>query len=349
MNFYKNKNVFITGHTGFKGTWLSFLLDKMGANVYGYALAPNTQPNLFNLTSIEDKIDSFLGDIRDLKKLKSVFNRIDPEIVIHMAAQPLVRESYTNPVYTYETNVMGTVHILECLRDSNVKSFLNVTTDKVYENKEWFWRYRENENLCGQDPYSNSKSCSELATFSYKNSFFQDMNISISTARSGNVIGGGDFSKDRIIPDCVKAAKKNDVIHVRNPYSIRPYQHVLECLDGYLTLVEKQYKDFSFSGSYNFGPNENDSLTTGDLVSLFCEKWGDNQSWTSEKKYSDDNFHEANYLKLDCSKSKSILGWYPKWNIEKAMEKVVDWSKLYLNNGDISKCIHNQIDDYFLD
>lgn len=350
MKFYKNKNVLITGHTGFKGSWLSAILDKFGANVSGYSLLPSTKPNLFELINIEKNIDSFIGDIRDLNNLKNIVRDVDPEIIIHMAAQPLVRESYNNPVYTFETNVIGTVNILECVRDSNVKSFLNVTTDKVYENKEWLWAYRENESLCGQDPYSNSKSCSELVTFSYKNSFFDDeKGVSISTARSGNVIGGGDFSKDRIIPDCVKAAENNDIINLRNPNSIRPYQHVLECLSGYLTLIEKQYYGSSFSGSYNFGPNENDSITTGDLVSLFCDKWGDNQSWTTEKNDSDDNFHEANYLKLDCSKSKSILGWHPKWDIEIAIEKVIDWSKLYINNGNIINCINDQIDEYFFD
>ena len=350
MKFYKNKNVLITGHTGFKGSWLSVILDKFGANVFGYSLAPPTNPNLFELIAIEKDINSFIGDIRDLNNLKNIVSEVDPEIIIHMAAQPLVRESYNNPVYTFETNVMGTVNILECLKDLNVKSFLNVTTDKVYENKEWFWSYRENENLCGQDPYSNSKSCSELVTFSYKNSFFDEEDeISISTARSGNVIGGGDFSKDRIIPDCVKAAENNDIINVRNPNSIRPYQHVLECLSGYLTLIEKQYNDTSFSGSYNFGPNESDAIATGDLVSLFCDKWGDNQSWTTERNDSSDNLHEANYLKLDCSKAKSTLGWYPKWDIEIAIEKVVEWSKLYMNNGDIINCINSQIDEYFFD
>jgi CDP-glucose 4,6-dehydratase len=344
LKFYKDKNVFITGHTGFKGTWLSFLLDNMGANVYGYSLAPNTQPNLFNLTSIKENINSFFGDIRDLKNLKSIFNQIDPEIVIHMAAQPLVRESYNDPVYTYETNVMGTVNILECIKDSNVKSFLNVTTDKVYENKEWFWPYRENETLCGHDPYSNSKSCSELVTFSYKNSFFDDDNVSISTARSGNVIGGGDFSKDRIIPDCVEAAKKNELINVRNPNSIRPYQHVLECLHGYLLLVQKQYDNKDFEGSYNFGPNEESSISTGVLVNKFCEEWGEGISWTST---SDNGPHESNFLKLDSSKAKNVLGWKPKWNIDIALEKVVKWTKNYFNEKNIIECMNNQIIEYY--
>ena len=350
LKFYKNKKVLITGHTGFKGSWLSSILNKFGANVFGYSLAPNTKPNLFDIINIEKEISSFIGDIRNFNNLKNIVKDIDPEIVIHMAAQPLVIESYNNPRYTFETNVMGTVNIMECLKGSNVKSFLNVTTDKVYENKEWLWSYRENENLCGQDPYSNSKSCSELVTFSYKNSFFDEKDgISISTARSGNVIGGGDFSKDRIIPDCVKFAENNDIINVRNPNSIRPYQHVLDCLSGYLTLIEKQYNDTSFSGSYNFGPNDDDVIATGDLVSLFCDRWGDNQSWTTEKNDLMDDFHEANYLKLDCSKAKSILGWYPKWDIEIAIEKVVEWSKLYMNNGDIISCINSQIDEYFFD
>lgn len=349
LKFYKNKNVFITGHTGFKGAWICQILNNFGAIVHGYSLKSPTNPNLFNILNIDKNINSYIGDIRDLDNLQNVFNQVDPEIVIHMAAQPLVRKSYKNPVHTYETNVMGTINILECVRESNVKSFLNVTTDKVYENKEWCWGYRENENLCGQDPYSNSKSCSELVTFSYKNSFFNEEDeISISTGRSGNVIGAGDFSKDRIIPDCVKFAENNETINIRNPNSSRPYQHVLDCLSGYLTLIEKQYNDTSFSGSYNFGPNENDVITNNDLVNLFCDKWGDNQSWTVNKSDSSDDFHEANYLKLDCSKSKSILEWYPKWNIEIAMEKVVEWSKLYINDENTIDCINNQIKEYFV-
>lgn len=346
MNFYKNKNILITGHTGFKGTWLSKILTNFGANITGYSLEPPTKPSLFELIKLEDYINHIIGDIRDFKHLKTVFEEINPEIVIHMAAQPLVRYSYDNPIYTYETNVMGTVNILECVKDSDeIKSFLNVTTDKVYENKEWIWGYRENERLCGQDPYSNSKSCSELVTYSYKNSFFrEDEGPAISTARSGNVIGGGDFAKDRIIPDCVRSAEKKETIKVRNPNSIRPYQHVVECLSGYLSLIKNQYLDKDISGSYNFGPDEENFVTTGELVDIFCSKWGEKQSWSS---YLDNGPHEANYLKLDCSKAKTILAWSPKWDLDTTMEKLVEWSKCYINNENIIECLDNQINEYF--
>ncbi|MGL6298033.1 MAG: CDP-glucose 4,6-dehydratase [Methanobacteriaceae archaeon] len=359
-NFYKGKKVLITGHNGFKGTWLSKILINWGANVTGYSLEAPTKPSLFDLISLENNMNSVKGDIRDLNALKSIFNEFNPEIIIHMAAQPLVRDSYKNPVYTYETNVIGTVNILECfrdsdlgdssLRDSNIKSFLNVTTDKVYENKEWLWPYRENENLCGHDPYSNSKSCSELVTYSYKNSFFNNSNnIAISTARSGNVIGGGDFAKDRIIPDCVKSAERNrlnnnEYIEIRNPNSTRPYQHVLECLSGYLLLAKKQYEDKSFEGSYNFGPNEESSISTGNLVDIFCNKWGEGLFW---KSVNESGPHEANFLKLDCSKAKSTLDWIPKWDINMAVDKVVEWTKIYLNGGNVAKTMDNQINDYF--
>lgn len=345
MNFYKNKNILITGHTGFKGTWLSRILTNFGANVTGYSLESPTKPSLFELIQLEDYINHIIGDIRDLKYLKTVFEEINPEIVIHMAAQPLVRYSYDDPVYTYETNIMGTVNILECIKDSNeVKSFLNVTTDKVYENKEWIWGYRENERLCGQDPYSNSKSCSELVTHSYKKSFFSENETpAISTARSGNVIGGGDFAKDRIIPDCVRSAEKKETIKVRNPNSIRPYQHVLECLSGYLVLTKKQYSNKSLEGSYNFGPDDENCVTTGDLVDAFCSKWGE-QNWIPTQ---DSGPHEASYLKLDCSKAKTILGWNPKWDLDTTIEKLVEWSKIYINNGDIIDCLDNQINQYF--
>ncbi|MGL4670483.1 MAG: CDP-glucose 4,6-dehydratase [Methanobacteriaceae archaeon] len=349
-NFYKDKKVLITGHTGFKGAWLSKILINWGANVLGYSLEALTEPNLFELISLKKNMNSVIGDIRDLNNLKSVFNQFNPEIVIHMAAQPLVRDSYENPAYTYETNVMGTVNILECVKDSNAKSFLNVTTDKVYENKEWLWPYRENENLCGYDPYSNSKSCSELVTYSYKNSFFNsDSDIAISTARSGNVIGGGDFAKDRIIPDCVRTAEENRLnkdtyVEIRNPNSTRPYQHVLECLSGYLLLVQKQYNDKSFEGSYNFGPNGESNVSTGKLVDIFCKKWGEGISW---KSINENGPHEANFLKLDCSKAKSTLEWIPKWNIDTAVDKVVEWTKIYLDNENVSKCMDIQIKEYF--
>ncbi len=346
LSFFKGKKVFITGHTGFKGTWLCKILRYVGADVIGYSLNSLFVPNLYNLTNINNDIKSIVGDIRDLEFLQKNMKETKPEIVIHMAAQPLVRNSYENPVYTYETNVMGTVNILECIRlNGCVRSFVNVTTDKVYENKEFFWGYRENENLCGLDPYSNSKSCSELITHSYKESFFKGKGTAaISTARSGNVIGGGDFAKDRIIPDCVRAAIEKDTIIVRNKNSIRPYQHVLDCLSGYLLLSIKQYEDKNkFQGNYNFGPNEESCSTTGELVDLFCRLWG-NINWISK---SDNGPHEAKFLKLDCSKSKSVLNWHPMWNIRTAVEKVIEWTKVYLNNEDIDICMDNQIKNYF--
>jgi CDP-glucose 4,6-dehydratase len=283
-----------------------------------------------------------------LEHLKAVFNEVNPEIVIHMAAQPIVRESYKNPVYTYETNVMGTVNIMECIRlTDSVKSFVNITTDKVYKNREWQWGYRENEELNGFDPYSNSKSCSELVTDSYKNAFFGDRACAISTCRAGNVIGGGDFAVDRIVPDCIRAAQKGEEIIVRNPYSTRPYQHVLEPVVAYLMLAKRQYEDRSFAGNYNIGPDEADCWTTGRLVDLFCDKWikqtGKVVSWVD--KY-DGGPHEANFLKLDCSKIKSVLGWRPVWNVETAMEKIVEWTDVYLNDGNVEEIMQKQITEY---
>lgn len=343
-NFYKGKKVFITGHTGFKGVWLCKILTKLGAKVTGYSLKPLTNPSLYEITGIEKDITSIIGDIRDYNLLKKTFDNVQPEIVFHLAAQPIVRDSYKNPAYTYETNVMGTVNILECIRNNCcVKSFLNVTTDKVYLNKEWVWGYRENEELNGFDPYSNSKSCSELVTYSYKNSFFYDNKVAISTARAGNVIGGGDFSKDRIIPDCVRAAIKNENIVVRNPYSTRPYQHVLEPLYVYLMIAEKQHKDISFADCYNVGPDENDCFQTGKLVELFVEKWGNGLQWVNQY---DDGPHEANFLKLDCSKLKSTFNWKPHWTLDIAIDKVIEWNKCWINGQDINKCMDEQIKDF---
>lgn len=348
FNFYQGKKVLITGHTGFKGTWMCQLLAMLGAEVTGYALEPPTEPSLFNLCHVDKRVKSVIGDIRDLEHLQKLFKEVQPQIVIHMAAQPLVRESYHNPVYTYETNVMGTVNVLECVRlNSCVKSFLNVTTDKVYLNKEWEWGYRENEELNGCDPYSNSKSCSELVTSSYLNSFFKDADVAISTARAGNVIGGGDFAKDRIIPDCIRAVEKKETIIVRNPYSTRPYQHVLEPIAAYLMIVMKQYEDKKYAGNYNVGPDENDCWTTGRLVDLFCGEWkkqtGQSVQW--ENQY-DGGPHEANFLKLDCSKIKRTFNWKPVWNVEITMEKIVEWLNVYLNSGDVKVCMERQIKEF---
>lgn len=349
--FYQGKKVLITGHTGFKGTWMCAMLLQAGAQVIGYALEPPTDPSIFRLTEMEQKMTSVSGDIRDLGRLKETFNRYQPEIVIHMAAQPIVRESYKDPVYTYETNVMGTVNILECVRlFSCVRSFVNVTTDKVYLNREWPWGYRENEELNGYDPYSNSKSCSELVTSSYQKSFFsegQGRQVAISTARAGNVIGGGDFATDRIIPDCVRAAIEKREIIVRNPYSTRPYQHVLEPVATYLMIAQRQYEDISYAGNYNVGPNDTDCYTTGELVDLFCRKWnqqtGGNMTW---ENVSDGGPHEANFLKLDCSKIKSAFGWKPVWNVEQAMEKIVEWTQAYNTGQDVSAVTDRQIREY---
>ncbi len=344
-DFYKNKKIFITGHTGFKGTWLCQVLLSAGAEIIGYALEPHTTPSLFVQMRMEKNIHSIIGDIRDRDALIKAVQKAKPDIIFHLAAQPLVRHSYLEPALTYETNVMGTVNILEALRlTSSVKSFVNVTTDKVYENKEWHWGYRENENLCGYDPYSNSKSCSELVTHSYRNSFFSDKDVpAVSTARSGNVIGGGDYSDDRIIPDCIRAAQAGKDIIVRNSCSVRPYQHVLDCLSGYLLLAEKQFIDKELAGNYNFGPDDESCISTGALAELFCDVYGNGICWTTQGNKGP---HEANFLKLDCSKAKAVLDWKPKWDIKTAVEKTVEFAKCKTDEEKL-KCIDGQIKEYF--
>ena len=345
LNFYKGKRVLVTGHTGFKGAWMCRVLVDAGAILTGYSLEAPTQPNLFALAGVEDNMTSIIGDVRDLAHLMEVFDQAQPELVLQLAAQPIVRTSYEQPVYTYETNVMGTVNILECVRTHPcVKSFLNVTTDKVYENKEWAWGYRENEPLDGYDPYSNSKSCSELVTHSYKSSFFQNGQTAISTARAGNVIGGGDFARDRIIPDCVRAAAAKQPIIVRNPYSTRPYQHVLEPVMAYLMIAQKQYEDPSFAGWYNVGPDDCDCVTTGELTTLFCRAWGDGMTWENRSEVNAP--HEANFLKLDCSKIKTTFGWKPRWHMQEAIQKTVEWSKVWMDDGDVPAVMQRQILEY---
>jgi len=334
FDFYRGKRVFITGHTGFKGSWLCRILVQAGAVVTGYSMEPPTNPNLFSLSGLEGKMTSVIGDIRDFSALKAAFDAAQPEIVLHLAAQPIVRDSYKDPVYTYGTNVMGTVNILECVRLSGcVVSFLNVTTDKVYQNNEWVWGYREDEPLNGYDPYSNSKSCSELVTHSYRRSFFPEGMPAISTARAGNVIGGGDFAGDRIIPDCVRAVQAGRAVIVRNPQSTRPYQHVLEPLFAYLMIAQRQYQDPSYADWYNVGPDECDCVTTGELVRLFCEKWGDRAEWVDKAEANAP--HEANFLKLDCSKLKAVFGWQPRWHMDEVMELTVAWTRIWLAGGDI--------------
>lgn len=346
LSFYKGKKVFVTGHTGFKGSWLCEVLLSAGAKVTGYSLNPPTDPSLFDIISLKERMKSVIGDIRDLDQLMRCMQEAQPEIVIHMAAQPIVRESYKNPVYTYDVNVMGTVNVLECVRlTKSVKSVINVTTDKVYKNREWEWGYRENEELNGFDPYSNSKSCSELVTDSYKNSFFYDRDIAVSTMRAGNVIGGGDFAKDRIIPDCVRAAVKGEDIIIRNPYSVRPYQHVLDPVVAYLMVAEEQYRNPSLAGSYNVGPDESNCLTTGDIASLFCSKWNEksncNIQWINKW---DGGPHEANYLKLDCSRMKKVFHWTPLISADKMLEMTVDWYWVWMNHyEDCKKEIIDQI------
>lgn len=336
MSFYHNKKVLVTGHSGFKGSWLVKILMMAGADVCGYSLEPPTEPALFSIAGLEGSITNVVGDIRDYEKLSSTFDSFKPEIVLHLAAQPIVRTSYKDPVGTYSTNVMGTVNICEAVRQhSCVKSFLNVTTDKVYKNNEWCWGYRENEPLDGFDPYSNSKSCSELVTHSYINSFLggneDNAPVAVSTARAGNVIGGGDFAKDRIIPDCVRAVESNKPIIIRNPSSTRPYQHVLEPLFIYLTIAAMQEQDHHYAGFYNVGPDDCDCVTTGELVTLFGKYWG--AGFESEIAPVDPNApHEANFLKLDTSLVKTTFSWKPTWHIDEAIEKTVEWSKVWLDN-----------------
>lgn len=344
MDFYRGKKVLLTGHTGFKGSWMSVLLVNAGAEVIGYSSCSKIETRLFDLCGVENQITHIKGDVRDFDHLLEVFSDCQPEIVIHMAAQPIVRDSYKDPVGTYSTNVMGTVNICEAVRQTqSVKSFLNVTTDKVYENKEWEWGYREIEPLDGYDPYSNSKSCSELVTHSYKNSFFADDRVAVSTARAGNVIGGGDFAHDRIIPDCIRAAIKGEDIIVRNPYSTRPYQHVLEPVYAYLMIAAKQYENEKYAGWYNVGPDDRDCFQTGALVDLFVKHWGNGLKWVN--KY-DGGPHEANFLKLDCSKLKTTFGWKSRWNLETAIEKVVEWSKAWQVGESVRKVMDRQILEY---
>ena len=343
LDFYNGRRVLVTGHTGFKGAWLCKLLTLLGADVCGYALEPPTEPNLFDMLDLPMK--SVIGDIRDYDKLKSVFDEFQPEVVLHLAAQPIVRDSYKMPRYTYDTNVMGTVNICECIRlCDSVKSFLNVTTDKVYENEDLNIAFTEDMKLDGYDPYSNSKSCSELVTHSYAKSFLNENGVAVSTARAGNVIGGGDFANDRIVPDSVRAVMNGEEIIVRNPYSTRPFQHVLEPLYVYLLIAAKQCEDKTLAGYYNVGPDDSDCISTGELCDIFCKLYGDGASW---KNISEANaVHEAGYLRLDTTKLKSTFGWRPVWNIGTALEKVVEWTKTYANGGDVNAVCEKQIKEF---
>lgn len=351
-NFWSNKKVLLTGHTGFKGSWLSLWLHKLGAKVIGFSLAPPTSPSLFEAASISTKITSILGDIRDFEHLSNAIKDHKPDIVIHMAAQALVRPSYENPVETYSTNVMGTVNVLEAVRTQGigiVKTVLVITSDKCYENKEWFWGYRENERMGGKDPYSNSKGCAELVTASYRDSFFTpdkiDMHgVAIASARAGNVIGGGDWAQDRLIPDLIKAFQQGKPVEIRSPNAIRPWQHVLEPLCGYMTLIENLHNSpEKFVGGWNFGPNDESARNVGFIVEHMVNLWGEGADWRID---SAEHVHEANYLKLDCSKAKALLGFEPRLELADALSWVVDWFKAYSDEQDMLNFTLKQIDQF---
>jgi CDP-glucose 4,6-dehydratase len=329
--FWNGKRVLLTGHTGFKGSWLSLWLQSMGAQVVGYALAPPTKPSLFEVADVGQDMTSILGDIRDLAKLQAVFAEHRPEIVIHMAAQPLVRYSYQNPVETYSTNVMGTVHLLEAVRNTpGVKAVVNITTDKCYENKEWVWSYRENEPMGGHDPYSSSKGCAELISAAYRSSFFNansyaQHGVALATVRAGNVIGGGDWAQDRLIPDILAAFEQGKLVDIRNPYAVRPWQHVIEPLRGYLTLAEHLFEQGpSFAEGWNFGPNDEDAKPVGWIVEQMAALWGNDAQWHID---TGEHPHEASYLKLDISKARSRLDWHPALRLNDALALIIDWTR----------------------
>ncbi len=349
--FWLGKKVLITGHTGFKGSWLSLWLQSIGAEVTGFALAPPTKPSLFEVAEVGKGVTSIIGDIRDLAHLRAAFAEHKPEIVIHMAAQPLVRYSYIEPVETYSTNVMGTVNLLEAVRSTScVKAVVNVTTDKCYENREWTWGYRENEPMGGYDPYSSSKGCAELVTAAYRNSYFNPSTFNdkhstaIASARAGNVIGGGDWAEDRLIPDIMRAITEGKPVHIRNQHAIRPWQHVLEPLSGYLLLAQKLYEEGAgYAEGWNFGPSDEDARPVQWIVERLTQSWGEGASWVLD---GGEHPHEAHYLKLDCSKAKSLLGWHPRWHLDEALEKIVDWQKKYQRGEDMKAVTLEQIDSY---
>ena len=348
--FWKGKKVLITGHTGFKGSWLSLWLQNKGANTIGYSLPPPTKPSLFEIANVSDGMISITGDIRDLDHLKSIIAKHKPEIVIHMAAQSLVRHSYDNPIETYSTNVMGTVNVLEAVRCSDVvRVVVNITSDKCYENREWLWGYRENEAMGGHDPYSSSKGCAELVTSAYRRSYFSDDNLpghghAVATARAGNVVGGGDWAPDRLIPDIMNAIMENRSVMIRYPNAIRPWQHVLEPLRGYLYLAEKLWHYGSkFAGAWNFGPSDEDARPVSWVADRLTNSWGDGASWESD---SIQHPHEATYLKLDCSKAKSLLGWSPKLDLTTNLQWIIEWYRAYLQKKDMRRITESEIFRY---
>ena len=346
-SFWAGKRVYLTGQTGFKGSWLSLWLADMGAVVKGYALSPSTNPSLFEQARIGETIDSQAGDIRDFESLKTSMVAFDPEILIHMAAQPLVRFSYKEPLETYDTNVMGTAKVLEAGRScANLKAIISVTTDKCYENKEWVWGYREDEPMGGYDPYSSSKGCAELVTSAYRRSFMQEQGIGLASARAGNVIGGGDWANDRLIPDILRAFEKNQPVVIRNPASTRPWQHVLEPLSGYLVLAQNLYQNpLEFSEGWNFGPYEEDAKPVDWILNHMVESWS-GAKWVLDKKAHP---HEAGYLKLDISKAKTRLDWQPTWRLEHTLAKVIEWHQAWLNKQDMQQVCINEIHEFMRD
>ncbi|MEY0429517.1 CDP-glucose 4,6-dehydratase [Providencia rettgeri] len=351
-NFWLNKKVFITGHTGFKGSWLSLWLLEMGAIVKGYSLTPPTTPSLYEEAKLWMKMESVEGDIRDFMHLRQEIHAFKPDIVFHMAAQPLVRLSYDEPIETYSTNVMGTVYLLEAVKQvGGIKAVINITSDKCYENKEWVWGYREDEPMGGYDPYSNSKGCAELIASSYRQSFFNknkyhEHGCAIASVRAGNVIGGGDWALDRLIPDMLKAFSSNEKVEIRNPYSIRPWQHVLEPLSGYITVAEHLYKHgCEYAEGWNFGPKDEDAKPVEWIANQLSSLWGENAEWfISDGEHP----HEAHYLKLDCSKAKMRLNWQAVWNLQQTLEKIVDWQKAWLNKEDMYQYTVNEIKEYMI-
>ena len=345
--FWQGKRVLLTGHTGFKGSWLALWLQAAGARVHGLALAPSTQPNLFSLARVGDGMHSVEGDIRDFPTVQGVVEDVRPEIIVHMAAQPLVRHSYAHPLETYATNVMGTAHVLEAARQSeSTRVVVNVTTDKCYENREWVWGYREDEAMGGFDPYSSSKACAELVTSAYRRSFLAQAGIALASARAGNVIGGGDWAEDRLVPDILRAFEASLPVTIRNPGSIRPWQHVLEPLSGYMLLAERLWGDPKrFAGAWNFGPRDDDARPVSWMVDRLASRWGNGASWRLDERPQP---HEAAYLKLDISKARAALGWIPRWSLESALDRIVDWHQAYLRGEDLRKACLQQIEAFIV-
>lgn len=343
--FWHGKRVFITGHTGFKGSWLSLWLQDMGADVKGFSLAPPTEPSLFSEANIEDGMTSQIGDIRDYPRLLESIVSFKPEVVFHLAAQPLVRLSYRSPLETYSTNVIGTANLLEAVREcGNVRAVVNITSDKCYENREWFWPYRESEPMGGHDPYSSSKGCAELVTAAYRRSYFVDSGVGLGSARAGNVIGGGDWAEDRLVPDVLRSLAEHRIVKIRNPDAVRPWQHVLEPIAGYLQLANCLWHEpQKFAGGWNFGPREEDARPVRWVVEYLCEVWAENSVW--EIDYAGGP-HEARFLMLDTSKAKHELGWKPVWSLEEALTRVVEWQKQWLHKGNVRQACLKQIRDY---